>query len=277
MAGFLGFGNYSKEGPGISKDAPKKKTLFVFIETYFRNFWKFISINLVYSLMNVLIIPSGLASAGITHVARTIARDKHSFGLSDYFETVKKNWKQALIAGIINLIVYVLIVLNFIFVLSAQGWFAIICQGVLTAVAFIFLVMNFYIWTLLITFKFRLGQIYKNSFKFVFVNLKRNFLCMIILALVYAAAYGLLLLSTKFSIIYAFVVVCAICVFPAFRFLLIQFCTFPSIVKYIIDPYYKEHPHEDIELRKSLGLEIEEEENGEEEVFSDNANQSADE
>ena len=40
--GFLGLFNYSKPGPGIAKDAPKKKTFFVFFETFFRNFWKFL-------------------------------------------------------------------------------------------------------------------------------------------------------------------------------------------------------------------------------------------
>ena len=52
----------------------------------------------------------------------------------------------------------------------------------------------------------------------------------------------------------------AICCYPGFSFLLMQYCTFPSIKKYIIDPYYAEHPDEDIEQRKNLGIEIEEDE-----------------
>ena len=31
MAGFFGLFNYEKEGPGISKDAPKKKPFFAFL------------------------------------------------------------------------------------------------------------------------------------------------------------------------------------------------------------------------------------------------------
>ena len=95
MAGFFGLFNYEKEGPGISKNAPKKKTFLIFFETFFRNFWKFMPINLVYSLISVPVITGGFASVGITHVARNTARDKHSFGLSDFFDTIKKNWKQA--------------------------------------------------------------------------------------------------------------------------------------------------------------------------------------
>ena len=57
-----------------------------------------------------------------------------------------------------------------------------------------------------------------------------------------------------------------------------QFCAFPAIKKYIIDPYYLEHPEEDIEKRRDLGIEVEEapkkiiNEDGEEEdenVFDD--------
>ena len=48
----------------------------------------------------------------------------------------------------------------------------------------------------------------------------------------------------------------ALLTLPAFRFLLIQFCTFGSIKKYIIDPYYAEHPDDDIEKRRNLGLEV---------------------
>lgn len=107
MAGFFGLFNYEKEGPGISKNAPKKKTFIVFFETFFRNFWKFIPINLIFTVFFVLFPVSGLGFVGLTHVTRNIARDKHSFGLSDFFETIKKNWKQALPAGIINTVVLV--------------------------------------------------------------------------------------------------------------------------------------------------------------------------
>ena len=52
---------------------------------------------------------------------------------------------------------------------------------------------------------------------------------------------------------------------PGFTFLMIQYFTFPAIKKFIIDPYYAEHPDEDLEKRRSLGIEIE----GEEEIDED--------
>ena len=117
MAGF-GLFNYNKEGPGIDKNAPKKRTFIVFFETFFRNIWKFMSICILYSLISLPQVTSGLAAAGMTNVARNTARDKHSFGLSDFFETIRKNWKQALPMGIINTVVYAVIFFDFWFFLN---------------------------------------------------------------------------------------------------------------------------------------------------------------
>ncbi len=281
MAGFFGLFNYEKEGPGISKNAPKKKTFIVFFETFFRNFWKFITINLVYDLISVPVLTNGLASAGLTNVTRNIARDKHSFGLSDFFDTLKKNWKQALPAGIINTLVYAMLFFDiYFFWFSSKGIMASVGVGICVCILFIFTVMNYYIWTLMITFKFTLKQIYKNSFKFVFINMKLNLLCFFSLLLVYAVNIGLIFLfQSAFFIVLTLEIFLYILLYPSFRFLLVQFCTFPSIKKYIIDPYYLEHPDEDIDKRRDLGIEVKEEkpqtivnEDGEEEsenVFED--------
>lgn len=282
MAGFFGLFNYEKEGPGISKNAPKKKTFIVFFETFFRNFWKFIPLNLVYALLSLPVLTSGLACAGLTNVTRNIARDKHSFGVSDFFDTVKKNWKQALAAGIINTVVYVVLFFDIsFFYFSAKGVMASVGTGIALCMLFIFTVMNYFIWTLIITFKFSLKQVYKNSFKFVFINMKLNLLCFFSVLLVYGVNIGLLfLLQAYFLPVLTFEILLYILLFPSFRFLLVQYCVFPSVKKYIIDPYYLEHPDEDIEKRRDLGIEIEEKkkpeaENGEnseeesENVFED--------
>jgi hypothetical protein len=59
----------------------------------------------------------------------------------------------------------------------------------------------------------------------------------------------------------------AICVFPGFISLLTQMLIFPKVKTLMIDPYYEEHPGEDIELRRGLGLDTEEDD---ESLFNDN-------
>lgn len=273
MAGFFGFMDFTKEGPGIKKDGPKKKAFFVFFETYFRNFWRFITINLVYVLLSLPIITTGMTSAGLTHVARNIARDKHSFGLSDFFETIKKNFKQALAVGIINVIITAIITFAiYIYYKSfvtaeTSSTFNLLGFIVSLIVAMVFLMMQFYMYTLMITFGFSVKTLYVNSFKFVFVNLWKNLLCGILLLLVYGIYVAIFMAFPYWSVLLAEILIAAITL-PSFRYLLIQFFTFGSIKKYIIDPYYKEHPDADIDKRRDLGLEVPEDddEEGEEPI-----------
>lgn len=267
MAGFFGLFNYEKEGPGIEKNAPKKKTFLVFFETFFRNFWKFISINIVYNLISIPVITNGFACVGITNVTRNIARDKHSFGLSDFFETIKKNWKQALGAGIINTLVVFVLAFDiwFFYNQDSESMFFTVLLGITFGLCVLFAMMNFYIWTLMITFDFSLKQIYLNSFKFVVINLKNNFFCMLSLIAVYALYVGVAVLFFK-DLLYVLMIEALVYIltYPAFKFLLIQFFVFPSIKKHIIDPYYAAHPDEDLEKRRNLGIEIDEQPDQEE-------------
>ncbi len=260
MAGLFGFFNFEKEGPGVSKDAPKKKNFFLFFELFFRNFGKFFSLNFITSLLSLPLLTNGLAAVGMTNVTRNIAREKHTFGLSDYFETIKKNWKQGLAVGIINVIVYAVLLLDFYFFYGVNNeTLGILGLGLSFSVFIVYTIMNFYIWTLMITFNFTLGQLFKNSFKFVFVNFFKNLLFLFLTALIYAlyVVIALAFSGYLFYVVALELIVYAL-TFPAFWYLMIQFCVFPPIKKFIIDPYYKLHPDADIEKRRDLGLEIEE-------------------
>ncbi len=272
MAGLFGFFNYEKAGPGIAKDAPQKRGPFKFFEFFFRNFWKLLVNNAFYALISFPIITNGLAQAGMTNIARNIARDKHSFGVSDFKDTIKKNWKQGLILGIINALVYTILLFDVWFINSMeQSTLTTIYLGAIFFALFVFTFMNYFMWTLMITFKFSIKQILKNSFKFAFINFKMNFVCFFSLALVLAIYIGILFLAGTYWPT-AFVVELLIftLTYPGFKALLVQFCTFPAIRKYIIDPYYAEHPDEDIQRRKDLGVYDEDEEIVEDEnVFSD--------
>lgn len=259
MSGFFGFLDFTKEGPGIKKNAPKKKAFFVFFETYFRNFFKFFSINLVFSALSLPLLTHGMSCAGITNVTRNIARDKHSFGLSDFFETIRKNLKQSLVVGIINTIISALLFFSIWFYNESylQTQQTLSLAGLVISIMLLatFAMMNFYIYTLMITFDFKIKALYTNAFKFVLLNFWRNILCGICLLLIYAL-YGFVALLFNDLRVWVIEFIIMIATLPAFRFLLIQFFTFGSIKKYIIDPYYKEHPDADIEKRRNLGLEV---------------------
>ena len=48
MAGFFGIGDFTKEGKGVEKDAPKKRGIFAFFELFFRKFGRLCKLNLLY-------------------------------------------------------------------------------------------------------------------------------------------------------------------------------------------------------------------------------------
>lgn len=278
MAGFFGLFDFTKEGPGVKKNEKKKKGFFAFFEIYFRNFWSFVKIGPVYWLCSALFVTNGLAKVGITHVARSIQREKHSFIFSDFFESIKKNWKQGLILGTIN------VVAGFIFALDLWYFWGYVSNEfsafavIGLALAFFLIIsltfMKYYIWTMVITFTLSLKQLVKNSFHFVFINFGKNLLISLVMGAIYVSLY---FMASTNGLLFVLAAIILIFVVPGFKSSLIQALTFPSIKKYIIDPYYAEHKGEDIEKRLALGLEIPEDEMPKEDtqeqtegVFSDN-------
>ena len=242
----------------MAENTSKQKTpFFRFFELWFRNFWMLVPINFVCFVISALLIPSGLSRAGITHIARNLAREQHSFGISDFFDTIKANWKQSLIVGIINLLINLLLCFGLIFYYNSEGLFADIALGFLLICFVIFSFMGYYMWTIIITFQLPTSKVYKNSFLLAFVNFKKNLFvgvvelvlwAFVILAVVWIPHFLVLFLSTLLAVF----------VIPGFIHLLIQFNCFPAIQKYMIDPYYEAHPDEDILLRRNLSLDTKE-------------------
>lgn len=281
MAGF-GLFNYAKEGPGVAKNAPKKRTFFAFMDIYGRKFWKLAVAGLLWTVTALPVVTRGWADAGLTLITRNFSREKHAFLKEDFFESVKKNRKNALTIGIINLIVtgvliYNLILLIPIMIPGLYTLFGVATADIpaardLTLLETVILVlslmgyvtftwMKYYIPFLMITFKLSTKQVYKNAFLFAGANMKVNLLVSAILILLYGFIGGVLLLSAtaKFNyLIWATVLVLCVSVVPSFRSFLIQYSIFPAIKRLIIDPYYEANPDADKQARRDLNLEVEE-------------------
>ena len=73
MAGFFGFGDFTKEGKGVDKNAPKKRGIFAFFELYFRKIGRLCKLNLLYILAcipttAVVFFLSGLISSSLLNM-----------------------------------------------------------------------------------------------------------------------------------------------------------------------------------------------------------------
>ncbi len=267
MAGLFGLFNYAKEGPGVAKDAPKKRSFIIFFEILGRKIWNLTVAGLLWSVCSLPIVTGGLADAGLTRITRNYAREKHAFVWADFIESIKKNWKTALPVGIINVIITAVLCYNAYY--YAGAWmeglapeftlmdYVIIGVNLMVLVTFSW--MKFYIPFLMVTFDLKLKQIYKNAFLFAGANLPVNLLITVILLAVYAILGGAVLLfaGTDFSIgVLVIVLALAVSVVPGVRSLLIQFCIFPAIKRLMIDPYYEQNPDADKQARIDLNLDV---------------------
>ena len=264
MAGFFGLFDYNKVGPGVDKNGPQKRGFVVFFEIYFRKFWKLAQASLLSLLLYFPVLTNGLASAGLAFIGRNYARQKHAFLLEDFKDTIKKNWKQALPVGIINVLLQLIMLYALFFYLpvaTEEGGEPSILQYIpfclMIALNVLFIWAKYYIYMLMITFKFNIRQLYRNSVILALAGIKPNLIISLSLLVLYAV---LLMIAFLGEIGLILSVILGMLIVPGFRMLLIQYNIFPLIKQHIIDPYYKEHPNEDMQQRQDLALDPTEEE-----------------
>lgn len=113
-----------------------------------------------------LIAVTGPWTAGMSFVLRNLARGEHSFVFSDFWEAVKKNWKQALlvstVTGVIPFLFYWLFRFYAQMARSVSAAF-LIPQGILLLVATAWVLMLEVVYMLMVTYKFTVRQLLKNA------------------------------------------------------------------------------------------------------------------
>ena len=268
---------YLKEGTGIYRNAPQKKSAFRrFFEIFGRKFTALLRANLLYVLLSLPLFTGGLAEVGLTYITRNAAREKYAFPCADFFAAIRRNWKQALSAGIIRLVVNAIFILNAYFYGSAvffpkegaanTGLMPVLLLAANLIGMLLFSFMNYYVFMMIITFSLKLKKIYKNAFLFAIANLYQNLL-IFVCKVGALAVLCLPALFVDYRIWLLFLLAAYILIYPAFRSLLTQFTIFPFIKKNMIDPYYAEHPEADKTAMRSLNLE--EGEDASSSVFTD--------
>lgn len=261
MAGFFGLGNYSKPGPGVSKDEPQKHSFFLFFEIYFRKFWKLCEINMLYfvfcvpffipfflalffksntvavTLSLVPLIGISVITSGLTFILRNFARQEHAFLWMDFIDTIKSNWRQSLAVGAIDFVIYFLMINSIYFYnsrLSSSMWFVLPLAFCIVFTT-IFTFMQYYLFVLIITFDLTVKQIFKNAFIFSFAGFGHNILitlfCGILVLLIY-------IFNPLSFILIPFILI------STFGFI-ITFNVWPIIKKYMIPEETAENKVED--------------------------------
>lgn len=272
------FGNYQRPGPGVDKNAPRKKRFFYFFELAWRKIWQLIQLNLIYVLfmlptlgtlvwigstifymfdqqmgfsylpllplcllLALTMLLAGPATAGLTYVLRNMVREKGVFLWSDFIDSFKKNWKPSALVGVIDVVAALLfsIAIPFYYQSMGDNIAMFLGFGASVAIALIFVMMHYYIFLMIVSTTLKLKQIFKNALILVGAGMKTN---LITTLFVFLLMVPLILFVPK-ELLPLTLVFYLFILFSLTGFV-ICYNSFPYIQKYVIDPYYAEHEDE---------------------------------
>lgn len=243
---FFGMNNYSTPGKGVTKeDVKNEKPFKKFFRIFFQNIGKFVQLNLITFTCSIPLVTATFAYAGLSRVTRDFIWEKNPFPFSDFFSTMKKNFKQLLAITLINIVAFLFMgsaaavyILNF---LNIGAKYHIPQQsGLIYDVGFIlllsmfalFVMINFYTAQIAFTFDLKLKQIYKNSLILTIAGLKKTFTAFVIVAAIIALNVFLILNGY-------YVLISTLCILISLAFCnyVIEFFTLQVIQEFMIDPY----------------------------------------
>lgn len=262
----LFFGNYNKPGPGISKDAPKKRRFFLYWDMLFEKYRKIIFLNLLFvafsiiplilagivyyfsdSLLlgGILLIPVCIPLCALSRCTKKLACDEPIFAFSDFLDAVKENCKQALVLGVIDYCATVFFVVMFkFFVKNMESSPIFVLFFIVSCIfALYFLFMQWYLFLFTVTFELTIPEILKNSVIFSLVNIKSNFLVTFITAVIaFLVALSFELIETP--IFSGISIVLLVLIAFAFIQFTANFAVWPKVYELMIAPYEQEKTEE---------------------------------
>ncbi|HAN21052.1 MAG: hypothetical protein A2Y15_08315 [Clostridiales bacterium GWF2_36_10] len=187
----------------------------------------------------LIILTIGLSSAGMYYVLRNLAKSEFVTVWRDFFGAIKKNYKQALIIGLLDSLICYILAYDFITYQANIGDFLMnIFYIAIIVFALMYLIMRNYMYTIIVTFDLPLKKVLKNSFLLSVLGLKRNIVGLIGSVFILLLSVYLFILLPTAGALLPFVLTISLISFIG------AYCAYPVIKKYMIDPYYDEHPEE---------------------------------
>ena len=204
-----------------------------------------------YGIGALTLFTFGLVNVGTAYILRNIAMGEPTFVWSDFWYAVKRNWKQALPFGIIDIAINALLLLNIysmyveISTSPTSNLFTSTLFWSNIVIFILYFVMRFYIYIQMVTFKLSVLKIIKNSLIFAALGIKRNALALLAIVLV---------IITEFSLLFGFggilvsiaVALPLLILFSGLAYMKV-YAAYYKIKEIMIDPYKEEHPEPEAE------------------------------
>ena len=217
---------------GFDKTAAAQ--IFPFVNTFINSYVPTTTTYILYGISALAIITFGLSNAGAAYCTRGFVRQEPVFLWSDFFSCIKRNFGQAFVMGVLDILISFVLVWDFLF-WNGQAHLGFI-NGVFMYFSLflcvLYFIMRFYIYTLLITFDLSIFKIFKNSFIMAILGFKRNLLCLIGIIFILFLNAELFIILPSLGIMLPVIITVALIIF------LSSYCAYPIIKKYMIDPFY---------------------------------------
>ncbi|MBE6629259.1 MAG: hypothetical protein E7624_00235 [Ruminococcaceae bacterium] len=177
----------------------------------------------------------GWQTVGSTYNLRSLVRGDSCFLWSDYFYAIKKNFRQGLIVGLIDVVAIGVLLFDWYYFNTLAGLnFAFsIMYFVTLALIIIYASMRFYIYPMMITFDLPIKKLIKNAFIFSMLGIKRNI--MAIFGIVLIAGLNIALVLPSLSIGFTLPLILPFFYLPGFAGFASIYAAYPNIRRYMID------------------------------------------
>ncbi len=204
--------------------------------------------NIFFALTALLAVTFGPVNVGTTYILRSMVREEPIFLMSDFKYAIKRNLKQGLIFGVIDLLFIGILSYDFLYFylcLGSGSFFIQMMFYLTTAMIIVYAMMRMYIYLMMITFDLSIVKLLKNALLFTILGIKRNIMALLWIILLLITEYVLLIVFFPLAVILPLVFLFS---FGAFG---CAFAAYPKIKEVMIDPYYTEEEVAEKSRRKS--------------------------
>lgn len=223
----------------------------------------------IIALLVFTVFTWGFQNVGSFYNLRSLVRGDSCFLLSDYFYAIKRNWKQGLVFGLIDVFVIGILCFDIFYYLDPTGFvgnevffYAMLFLSVALLVIYAF--MRTYIYLMMITFDLPIKKLIKNGLIFSMVGLKRNFLALFGITTV--ALLNFLVIFPALTIGFTLPLILPFFYLLGFAGFTATYAAYPVIKRYMIDgdptltPPAPIDDEEEIEEQETAEEEMEEQE-----------------
>ena len=194
-----------------------------------------------YGLGALTLFTFGIVNVGTAYIIRNMVMREPVFVWTDFWYAVKRNYKQAIPFGIIDVLICAILISNIYNLLTSTGQFLLSIMFWANVVIFIlYFFMRYYMYVQMVTFKLSIFKMIKNSLIFALLGFKRNI--MALLGIILLIFIELILLLGTGGILIPFAVAAPLAIlFSTFAYMKV-YAAYDKINQIMIIPYYEEHP-----------------------------------